>query len=110
MFVAIIKSCWWNLIGNMATARIRYFGLVYASGVECGRITNLCECYLCVIKYKRYQFFQGVVDGSPAEKNALRTGSQYCVTSSPVSYTPCVTKVVGRIYVYVLQNCIVQWC
>jgi hypothetical protein len=54
------------------------------------------------------RFFQGVVDSSPAEKNALRTGSQYCVTSSPVSYTPCVAKVVGRIYV--LQNCTVQWC
>ena len=37
------------------TARITYFGLVYACGVECGRITNLCQRYLCVcvIKYKR---------------------------------------------------------
>ena len=56
LFVAIIKSCWWNLIGNMGTARITYFGLVYACGVECGRITNLCQRYMCVVEYKRYQW------------------------------------------------------
>ena len=43
------------------------------------------------------RFFQVVVDSSPAEKNALRTVSRYCVTSSPVSYTPSVASVVGRI-------------
>jgi hypothetical protein len=88
VFVAVTKSCWLNLIRNMGTARIAYFGLVYACGVECGRITNLCQRYLCVcdkIQTLSVRFFQVLVDSSLAEKNALWTGSQYCVTSSPVS-------------------------
>jgi hypothetical protein len=87
MFVAFIKSCWWNVSGNMGSARIAYLGLVYSCGVECGRVTDLCQRYLCVIVIQALSMrsLQVVVDSSLAEKNALTTGSQYCITSSPVS-------------------------
>lgn len=42
-------------------------------------------CVCDKIQTLTMRFFPVVVDSSPAEENALLTGSQYCVTSSPVS-------------------------
>jgi len=48
-------------------------------------VSTLFVCVCDKIQTLTMRFFPVVVDSSPAEKNALVTGSQYCLTSSPVS-------------------------
>jgi hypothetical protein len=65
----------------------------------------ICQRYFCVIIIQALSMrsFQVVVDSSPAEKIALRTGSQYCTTSSPVSELHSLFRECGGNDIYVAE-------